>query len=259
MSIARELQMAAAGVGEAGFSPADINDLKLWLDANDASTLFQDTSKTTSASANNDPIGCWADKSGNGFDHDQSASASRPILDTSQMSLNSIKFVRANSNWLENSTCTDNITWFAAFNFTNEGVLVGQGAAINGYLLFHTGTNGQQNYMGTNAGYRNADNTITMSRNVDTICSGDMVNFIRRNGVQAPMCGPFNTTPNPYDYNGGVSADIGTYIGRRGLSPTNHAPLDGYIGEVITYDRRLSSTEIGQVESYLSAKWSITI
>jgi len=265
MSIARMMQMAAAGVSAGGvaFSPADINDLHLWLDASDASTLFQDTSKTTSASANNDPIGCWADKSGNGFDHDQSTNAYRPYLNTSQMNLNSLSFNGSlNSNygqWLENSTCTDNITWFAAFHLTNSGVLVGQGASINGYLLFHSGTSGQSNYMGTNAGYRNANSNITMSRNVDTICSGDMVNFIRRNGVQAPMCGPFNTTPNPFDYNGGVSADIGTYIGRRGLSPTNHQPFDGYIGEVITYDRRLSSTEIGQVESYLSKKWSITI
>ncbi|PQJ37888.1 hypothetical protein BTO00_22660, partial [Vibrio campbellii] len=40
------------------------NDLELWLDVNDQSTLFTDTGCTIPAS-NGDEVGCWQDKSGN--------------------------------------------------------------------------------------------------------------------------------------------------------------------------------------------------
>ena len=258
MITAQKLQMAAAGVGEAGFSPADINDLHLWLDATDSSTLFQDTSKTTSASANNDPIGCWADKSGNGFDHDQSTNAYRPYLDTGTMSLNSLSFDKTlNSDygqWLENSTCTNTITVFQVVRFPNSsncGVSLGMGASANAYAHFFSGSSGVSVYTSA-PNYRTISGTFSRLNLQDVIYSCDMVNFIRQNGVQ-------NAINNPYNYPTGSSTLVGSYVGRRGLTPTNHAAFDGNIGEIIAYDRRLSSSEIGQVESFLSAKWSITI
>ena len=42
--------------------------LSLWLDANDSSSMFQDScsSALTAVSSDSDPVGCWMDKSGNG-------------------------------------------------------------------------------------------------------------------------------------------------------------------------------------------------
>jgi hypothetical protein len=51
----------------------------VWLDASDSSTLFQDASATTPASLENDPIGCWKDKSGNNR-HYTGSSTARPLL-----------------------------------------------------------------------------------------------------------------------------------------------------------------------------------
>ena len=45
--------------------PSDVSHLVLWLDADDTSTLFTDSSCTTSASSGN-TIACWQDKSGSG-------------------------------------------------------------------------------------------------------------------------------------------------------------------------------------------------
>ena len=259
MSIARELQMAAAGVDTGGgeFSPADIADLQLWLDATDASTLFQDTAKTTSASANNDPVGCWEDKSGNGFDFDQSTSARRPTLDTGTMSLNSLNLVptadSGGGQWLANSSCTDTITLFQAlqYNSNSAGVSFGIGASYNGYFTFNAS-------LGTNyvaaapSGFRTVGGSYSrIASGNDAIISGDLVNFLRENGTQYAVNSGYNYSSH--------SSNIGSYIGRRGLSIGDHKPFNGNIGEVIAYDRRLSSTEIGQVESYLSSKWSITI
>jgi hypothetical protein len=53
--------------------------LLLWLDATDASTLFQDEDRTTPAT-DGDPIGGWADKSGNGFHAYQDDSVLAPTL-----------------------------------------------------------------------------------------------------------------------------------------------------------------------------------
>ena len=264
MSIARELQMAAAGVGAGGggVSPADIADLQLWLDATDASTLFQDTAKTTSASANNDPVGCWEDKSGNGFDFDQSTSARRPTLDTGTMSLNSLNLVpTADSNagqWLENSTCTDTITLFQVLQYNNNsaGVSFGIGASYNGYFTFNSSLT--TNYVAAagpigSSGFRTVGGSYSrIALGNDAIISGDLMNFLRENGTQYAINSPYNYSSH--------SSNIGSYIGRRGLSvPNDHKPFNGNVGEVIAYDRRLSSIEIGQVESYLSTKWSITI
>lgn len=260
MSIARELQMAAAGAdtGGGGFSPADIADLQLWLDATDASTLFQDTSKTTSASSDNDPIGCWADKSGNGFDHDQSTTIYKPTLDTGRMSLNSINIDRSantgNGQWLQNSTCTDTITMFLVVNYAVNGgcnVSFGIGASYNGYFTFNSSRT--TNYVSTSpTSYTTVGGSYTrIAAGNDAIVTGDLVNFLRENGTQYAMNSPRNYASH--------SGNVGSYVGRRGLSIGDHAPFNGNIGEIIAYERRLSSTEIGQVESYLSAKWSITI
>ena len=261
MSIARELQMAAAGAdtGGGGFSPADIADLQLWLDATDASTLFQDTAKTTSASSDNDPIGCWEDKSGNGFDFDQSTNARRPTLDTGTMSLNSLNLVptadSGGGQWLENSTCTDTITLFQVlqYNSNSAGVSFGIGASYNGYFTFNNSLG--TNYVaaaGPGAGFRTVgDSYSRIASGNDAIISGDLVNFLRENGTQYAVNSGYNYSSH--------SSNIGSYIGRRGLSIGDHKPFNGNVGEVIAYERRLSSTEIGQVESYLSTKWSITI
>ncbi len=63
------------------FLPTDLTGLQLWLDANDASTLFQDAAKTTAA-GDGDVVGAWADKSGQGKDATQTTTADKPTLQT---------------------------------------------------------------------------------------------------------------------------------------------------------------------------------
>ena len=258
MSIARKIQMATAGSAVAGFSPASISDLQLWLDATDTSTLYQDSSKTTAVSSDNDPVGCWEDKSGNGFDHDQGTSINRPTFDTTTMGLNSLNLDNSvdsgKGQFLENSTCTDTITMFIVLNYgtnSNAGSSFGIGASYNGYFTFAAGSS--LNYVSTSpTGYRTVGDSYTrIAAGNDAIITGDLVNFLRENGTQYAM-------NNPYNYSS-HSGNVGSYVGRRGLTPNNHTPFNGNIGEIIAYERRLSSTEIDEVETYLSEKWSITI
>lgn len=69
-----------SGGGQAAFTPTQIAGLKLWLDAADATTLFQNSALSTPAVADADPVGGWKDKSGSGFNALQASSGKRPLL-----------------------------------------------------------------------------------------------------------------------------------------------------------------------------------
>lgn len=68
--------------GAPQFQPTDLSNLTVWIDGSDASTLFEDTGKTTPATNNNAPIKAQADKSGN--NNDALASANWPLLALNQ-------------------------------------------------------------------------------------------------------------------------------------------------------------------------------
>jgi hypothetical protein len=67
-------------LGGGGFSPLTIPGLALWLDASDASTLFQSHDGTTPAVADGDVVGYWGDKSSNGRNPIQATTANKPLL-----------------------------------------------------------------------------------------------------------------------------------------------------------------------------------
>ena len=85
---------------DAHFSPGQLPNLFLWLDANDLSTLFQDSAGTTAVTSNNDPVGRWADKSGSGRHFLQATSGSRPLYKTNQDGTPGVKFDEVD-DWLE--------------------------------------------------------------------------------------------------------------------------------------------------------------
>jgi hypothetical protein len=63
-----------------GFDPRSIGGLRCWLDANDVTTMFENSDGTTAASSGS-PVGYWGDKSGSGFHVTQSGSTSnKPTL-----------------------------------------------------------------------------------------------------------------------------------------------------------------------------------
>lgn len=76
--------------------PETLTNLHAWYKAD--GTLWQDSARTTPATANNDPVGAWDDASGNGGHALQSTAGLRPALNTSGP--NSKPAVLANSDWL---------------------------------------------------------------------------------------------------------------------------------------------------------------
>jgi hypothetical protein len=80
MTTARKLLLGLLGGGGAAFSPLTIPGLAVWLDASDASTLFQASNGTTPATADGDVVGYWGDKSSNGRHPIQATTANKPLL-----------------------------------------------------------------------------------------------------------------------------------------------------------------------------------
>lgn len=66
-------------LGPPPWAPPDVAGLALWLDASDLSSLFTDSGRTTPVASSGDPVGGWADKSGNGRHVGQATSGRRPI------------------------------------------------------------------------------------------------------------------------------------------------------------------------------------
>lgn len=77
LSTARRIN--AANVG-GSLDPRTISGLAAWWDASVAGSFFQNSNGTTSATATGDPIGYWADLSGNGKHMTQTTSNLRPAV-----------------------------------------------------------------------------------------------------------------------------------------------------------------------------------
>ena len=86
--------------------------LELWLDANDASTVFQDTAGTT-PSGSGDPVALWMDKSGGGHHATQPTAAEQPVWNAT--AVNGIGGIRFNPD-----------------TGTNDGMFIGDPARDGG-------------------------------------------------------------------------------------------------------------------------------
>ncbi|NDE15913.1 BspA family leucine-rich repeat surface protein [bacterium] len=118
--------------GGMAFTPASVTGLKLWLDASDSSTLFQN-SNGTPAVADGDVVGYWRDKSGNNNHFTQSDSRKKPALRTN---------VKNTRNVVRHDGIDDSLTSATGGedgNFTLFYVNIKRGKVGQDMMLFHTG------------------------------------------------------------------------------------------------------------------------
>src|SRR5574343_1113023 len=73
------MRRAFLAMGGATWNPSKLSTIRLWLDAESGSTLFQDAAATTAAAAQADPVGNWKDKTANAYNMRQ-ADSKRPAL-----------------------------------------------------------------------------------------------------------------------------------------------------------------------------------
>lgn len=240
-----DLRRLPMGEEEAGFTPASLSGLVLWLDAADPSTLYQNSGLTVRATADNDPVGGWVDKSGRGTHAVQSTSGWRPLLRLNQQN---------GKPMIVNDGVDDSFSLVSPLTLTDFSVIavVRTGNDVKA-LLGNSSSNFQvrANYTGLNklSLYANGtpsavSNTLPVAISTGSVLewsrSGSTASFFQNGGsvgtvpvgvapVALDTCLLFSGTPDP----------------------------TVYIGEVLVVGRMLNSFERASLYNWLSRKWSV--
>jgi hypothetical protein len=267
--------------------PETISGLQLWLDASDASTLFNATTGGSLVAADGG-VARWEDKSGNGRHATQSTSGNRPLRKTAiQGGKDVLRFDGSNDLLsIPNSATTfkflhnANSTVFAVFK---SGTTANPGHS--GHLVFGT----------ISAGTSSQTGAYLATVDSDPSTANDMVDWFVARGQSGtwPVYSANNNyfASNVFGMLSLVSKPADATSGNRvalrkngGSLSTENAPLsiqtvsqgdaddnftigafsggsyslNGDIAEIIIYNAALSDTDRALVESYLMSKWAIT-
>lgn len=211
-------QLASLGVGGGGFSPLSLSGLALWLKG-DAGTL-----KTGGgAAASGDPVATWQDQSGNSYDVTQATTAAMPTL----------------------LTGAQNGLPVLSFDGTDDYLrsVVLPSAATQSIYVMVKSLNSGASYL---------------------LDFGDAAHSI----IQGFTAGDWEWYSTPRTVIGAISTTvfqvISTLLGGHGavaltIGATGAANniWGGGVGEVIVYNRGLTTAEDAQVKAYLASKWGL--
>jgi len=220
--------------------------LTLWLDADDASTLYQETACTNLATAG-EGVGCWHDKSGQ--DNHVTGTAEPTVTAAGLNGKTVLDFAVDSLQTVDGAPITSNSSYtkFAVVKFDAGG---------SNNIISSGGGGGQHAFWG------NGGTQIAMWHGSTFINSGNLGTANYQIGVG--RYGAPDTVPNVINVNGAQSATNNTTRAfnsttsvRIGSHGSNN--LNGQLAEAIIYDRALTDAEIDAVECYLADKWDINV
>jgi hypothetical protein len=240
--------------GGSSFSPLALSPA-LWLDASDASTLYDSTSGG-SLTAPNGTVARWEDKSGNGRHATQSTAVSQPLRKTSvQNGRDVVRFDGANDGMgFGDYTSTNGLSVFAVGIPSSivggsepyQGlpfVVAYRAASINDFAL---GVRDSMVSCYAEAGGGRESKTGSLTINQPIICFGE-ANSTR---VVAGLNGVLGT-PSAGARNDLLIASIGRDFVYGGNF------YSGDISEILVFPTTLSNSDRSAVESYLNSKWAV--
>jgi len=264
-------------------SPTEITGLQLWLDASDASTLFNATSGGSLVAADGG-VARWEDKSGNGRHATQATSGNRPLRKTAiQGGKDVLRFDGSNDSLsIASSTETfkflhgtvGTVVYVARYgtsaNPNAQYGLISTGAASGneiGYFHSYDDRSPSANNAILSSAIRDAGGFRAWINRVDdqvapnafiscseVIDAGNATaanrSIVRINGGAAIQGNSLTNSPSGNDSQ--FDLTIGVIISS---SPTAH--MLGDIAEIIVYDTALSDANRSAVERYLIAKYGV--
>ena len=238
-------------------APTEFTGLQLWLDASDASTLFNATTGGSLVAADG-TVKRWADKSGN--NRHATEATNGPTRKASQINnLDALQF-NGTSNFLQGSSSP-------ASGNTRTVFIVGKSNLATGSELFQIGLYRATGFCGFllrqlavgNDWYVSGDvstnNCYVASRQL-TITSPFLA-CVRQSSTTSLQYFHNRTSYNVVGSLGSFQANPGYFIGKARSEIEDLTFWGGSVGEVIVYDYALSDTDRAAVEAYLIAKWGI--
>jgi hypothetical protein len=228
-------------------NPASISNLYLWLDAADTSTFTYSSGSVVSQ---------WNDKSANGYNATQATVAKQPSRGTTP---NRVTFDGSNDVLITSASFNgDAFTIFEVVKWNDfQGILIGgQGSGTDIYFPYYDIDSGGTWYTqtATNFGKYNA-----------APAAGLMELEFRYDGTQATNANKMKFRYAGADQTLTFTGTINSTLSRSGsttaLGAYNAAsvlPFNGYLSELIVYNRVLTTQELTDVRGYISTKWGIT-
>lgn len=230
------LLLGAGGRNPVSFSPDDLSGLDLWLKA-DAITGLSD----------NDAVVTWSDESGNGNDLSQAIAANRPTYQTNEINT-TLPVVRGDGTndyigaAIVGLDQPRHIFIVARWNVYGEDDAIMDGWGVNRGRLRAAAVDEVELSAGINI------NSGTIAAVTDFHIYSLVINgassIIRVDGVEKVTGNAASNDPN-----GRILFSDGNGV--------NHANAD--VAEIIDYNVVLSAADQASVESYLSAKYGISI
>ena len=235
-----------------GFNPASISGIANWWDANDASTITLDTGAVSE----------WRSKAGLKNAATQTTANNRPVT-TTVNGKTALSFDGSNDGLNFTGTSRTDETWIIAAAQTadqsGQRQMLSDGGAGTGMSAtkaavkflevafggFTEGTNRLRVQYSATASALMGPGVFTCVRSA---AGGGFV-FIdgtQRTGAVSPFASSFSTS----------NADT---MSRIGYYSSSLFQFQGWIGEILCYDRPLSDSERLKVERYLGKKWGITV
>jgi hypothetical protein len=232
------------------------------------------------ATATNDPVGYWRDKSGNNRHATQATGASRPLV--RGVTINgrrNIDFDGTDDNlWLAPAPTGDNLTALCVYRYDTLGGVAfdvtHQGDATNASRTESTGFLNsiglQTNAIGVIAHRLDSARAFTTDATGRSSAVGAYA--VGRVAISSAAASFGTTTTGRYGgvdgaslsettrFNGGVWSAVSLGC-RRNSTPisTGSVFMDGQLCEVLLYERNLPAAERQRLERYLAAKWGITL
>jgi len=231
----------------------------------DLDTLFLNASETTAAVTNNDPVGVWADKSGNSNDVVQTGS-NRPLLKTNVLNnLPIIRRVDANTEYLEGpgvlaSNQQDLCIFIVGFTDDNYLFWTSHGEYTDTYdaqSISESGTLQEYNNVNRLNRFGNNDDhkVFTMQRDITHRTNNWRINGHECYGHSNPS-NSSNRVPGPASLlHTRQRVDLSNDV-IIGALPTGLLSGNYDIAEVLIYDRAIPDSML-QIEKYLLEKWGV--
>jgi hypothetical protein len=257
-----------AAVASAATGAVMMTGLQLWLDASDADTLFQDSAGTTPATADNDPVGYWADKSGNGNHATQATTSAKPALKLAiQNGRNVVRFTTDDVLTIGDKLDmrTNNILVFVVGKKAGVGATAetyfakSRLASESGrYALIYASGSLNAVYAHTSGGEdvvvaRTGGSYEVVAQRINRVSGA---NRLYANGAQIGSDNAF-TPDTGTDHNTTFVSQLGAY--RDASDAANTLFLTGDEAEVLVFHRatEYSAGEVAAIFSYLNAKWAV--
>jgi hypothetical protein len=226
--------------------PKTINGLKIWLDGNDTSTLFDSNTGGNIVTANGASIGRWEDKSGNGKHATQSSAGVRPTFGTNiQNKLNSIRFDGTKYFSSIDTSSTTSAFIICVFKIDND-------PPAQFYASHPFAVKADQN---SHLPWEDGiiyDATFTNSRKTTNNPANSLTSFTMYS-VESQA----NSWISKINSNQFYTTNTNTFQNISLFTNDLAFILQGYIGEIISYSPIPSASDIIKIQNYLNNKWRV--